>query len=307
MSFFDRLKSGLQKTRESFGSALDNLLNGPAEIDDELFDELEETLVTADIGFESSMAIIDRLREEVRRDHIREKKEVRSRLIQIMKDMLVASDQEAFDGPSKFPMVILVIGVNGVGKTTTIAKMAHYYKEMGRSVLLVAADTFRAAAIDQLDLWAQRAGVDLVKSEEGADPASVVYDGIHKAQRQHVDLLICDTAGRLHNKKNLMAELEKIYHIIEREYTKAHLETLLVLDAGTGQNAVLQAKEFNKVTKITGLVLTKLDGTSKGGVLYPLQLECKVPVRFIGVGEGMDDLRPFDSQDFVQAIFGPKA
>lgn len=304
MGLFDFLKEGLQKTRDSIGGALDNLFNGRATIDDELFDEIEETLVSADMGFETSMEVIDALRDAVAEEHIRDPQLVRVRLVEIMKEKLLAANLETalIEEPGR-PMVILVIGVNGVGKTTTIGKLANHLKHQGKSVLLCAADTFRAAAIDQLEEWSHRAGVDIVRREEGADPASVVYDGIHAAQARGTDVLICDTAGRLHNKKNLMQELEKIYRIIAREYEQATLETLLVLDATTGQNAISQAREFNKVTNITGLILTKLDGTAKGGVVFPLQLEVKVPVKFIGVGEQMNDLRPFSVEPFVDAIF----
>lgn len=303
MGFFNRLKAGLEKTRQNLNGALDNLFNGYADIDEDMYEELEETLMTSDIGFETSMDIIDELRDRVREERIREPAKVKDVLIDIMRSKLIESGSDNPLKESRGPLVILVIGVNGVGKTTTIGKLAHYIKSMGRSVLLAAADTFRAAAIDQLVTWADRAGVDIVRPKEGADPASVVYDAVHRAQANSYDVLICDTAGRLHNKKNLMAELEKIYKIIKNEYSKAELETLLVLDASTGQNAILQAREFNKVTDITGLVLTKLDGTAKGGVIYPLQLECQVPVSFIGVGEGIDDLRPFEAKDFVDAIF----
>lgn len=304
MGLFDFLKEGLQKTRDSIGGALDNLFNGRATIDDELFDEIEETLVSADMGFETSMEVIDALRDAVAEEHIRDPQLVRVRLVEIMKEKLLAANLEtALIEETGHPMVILVIGVNGVGKTTTIGKLANHLKQQGKSVLLCAADTFRAAAIDQLEEWSHRAGVDIVRREEGADPASVVYDGIHAAQARGTDVLICDTAGRLHNKKNLMQELEKIYRIIAREYEQATLETLLVLDATTGQNAISQAREFNKVTNITGLILTKLDGTAKGGVVFPLQLEVKVPVKFIGVGEQMNDLRPFSVEPFVDAIF----
>lgn len=304
MGLFDFLKEGLQKTRDSIGGALDNLFNGRATIDDELFDEIEETLVSADMGFETSMEVIDALRDTVAEEHIRDPQLVRVRLVEIMKEKLLAANLEtALIEEPGHPMVILVIGVNGVGKTTTIGKLANHLKQQGKSVLLCAADTFRAAAIDQLEEWSHRAGVDIVRREEGTDPASVVYDGIHAAQARGTDVLICDTAGRLHNKKNLMQELEKIYRIIAREYEQATLETLLVLDATTGQNAISQAREFNKVTNITGLILTKLDGTAKGGVVFPLQLEVKVPVKFIGVGEQMNDLRPFSVEPFVDAIF----
>ena len=250
------------------------------------------------------MEVIDALRDTVAEEHIRDPQLVRVRLVEIMKEKLLAANLEtALIEEPGHPMVILVIGVNGVGKTTTIGKLANHLKQQGKSVLLCAADTFRAAAIDQLEEWSHRAGVDIVRREEGADPASVVYDGIHAAQARGTDVLICDTAGRLHNKKNLMQELEKIYRIIAREYEQATLATLLVQDATTGQNAISQAREFNKVTNITGLILTKLDGTAKGGVVFPLQLEVKVPVKFIGVGEQMNDLRPFSVEPFVDAIF----
>lgn len=304
MGLFDFLKQGLQKTRESLGGALDNLFNGRATIDDDLFEEIEEALVSADMGFETAMDVIDTLREVVAEERIREPQQVRLRLVEILKEKLLASNlHTALQEQAGRPMVILVIGVNGVGKTTTIGKLAAYLKGQGKSVLLAAADTFRAAAIDQLEEWSRRADVAIVRREEGADPASVVYDGIHAAKARGTDVLICDTAGRLHNKKNLMQELEKIYRILSREYEQATLETLLVLDATTGQNAIQQARAFNEVTDITGLVLTKLDGTAKGGVVFPLQLEVKVPVKFIGVGEQMEDLRPFDAEAFVDAIF----
>ena len=253
MGFFDFLKEGLKKTRDSLGGALDNLFNGRATIDDELFDEIEETLVSADMGFETSMDVIDTLRDVVAEEHIRDPQQVRLRLVEILKEKLLVSNlHTSLQEEAGRPMVILVIGVNGVGKTTTIGKLAAYLKGQGKSVLLAAADTFRAAAIDQLEEWSNRAGVGIVRREEGADPASVVFDGIHAAKARGVDVLICDTAGRLHNKKNLMQELEKIYRILSREYEQATLETLLVLDATTGQNAIQQARAFNEVTNITG-------------------------------------------------------
>ncbi|WP_053943289.1 signal recognition particle-docking protein FtsY [Kallipyga gabonensis] len=303
MGFFDKLKEGLSKTRDSLAGAVDDIVHGRATIDDEMFDDLEETLVMADIGFDSSMAIIDDLRDKVAKDRIRETDGVIAALKEIMAERLLTDSSVTDIVHRQGPTVLLVIGVNGVGKTTTIAKIANYLKGEGKSVLLCAGDTFRAAAIDQIQMWADRVGVPLVKKEEGSDPASVVFDGIQEAKNRSSDVLIIDTAGRLHNKKNLMKELEKIHSIIEREYGEAYLESLLVLDASTGQNAVLQAKAFNEVTKMTGLVLTKLDGTAKGGVVYPLQYECQVPVQWIGVGEGMDDLRPFDPKSFVEAIF----
>lgn len=304
MGFFDKLKDGLSKTRENFYGAIDNIVNGKATIDDEMFDELEETLITSDVGMDSTMEIIDTLRDRVAEGHVRDPKEVKVLLAEIMKEKLISDSKATQILSLDRPAVILVIGVNGVGKTTTIGKIANYLKNEGKSVLLCAGDTFRAAAIDQLQMWSDRVGVPIIMSQEGADPASVVYDGISQAKNNHVDILLVDTAGRLHNKKNLMQELAKINRIIEREFAGAFHETLLVLDASTGQNAILQAKAFNEVTNITGLILTKLDGTAKGGVIFPLQKECQIPVQWIGVGEGVDDLRPFNPEEFVQAIFG---
>lgn len=303
-SLFQSLKEGLQKTRRSFSDAMDNLFRGRADIDDDLFDELEEFLISADVGVEATMRLIDDLRQKVGDEHIREVSGVRAALVDVLRENLAKKNAEnALDVQKGTPTVILVIGVNGVGKTTTIGKMAARLKKDGYSVLLAAADTFRAAAIDQLDLWAKRADVPIIKRDEGADPASVVYDAIAAARARNVDVLLCDTAGRLHNKKNLMNELEKINRIIDREYGEANRETLLVLDATTGQNAIAQAQAFSEVASLTGLVLTKLDGTAKGGVVFPLQMECGVPVKFIGIGEDVDDLRPFDSDDFVRALF----
>ncbi len=303
MGFFDKLKQGLAKTRDDFSGVLDDIVYGRADIDEAMFEELEETLVMADIGFDSSMEIIDQLRDRVGKERIRDRGQVLEVLREIMADQLLSESKETALVGRKGPSVLLVIGVNGVGKTTTIGKIANYLRQEGKSVLLCAGDTFRAAAIDQLRLWSEKAQVPIVYKEEGADPASVVYDGIAEAKQRQSDVLIIDTAGRLHNKKNLMMELEKIHRIIDREYGEASLDALLVLDATTGQNAILQAKAFNEVTRITGLVLTKLDGTAKGGVVYPLQHECQVPVQWIGVGEGIDDLRPFRAEEFVAAIF----
>lgn len=303
MGFFDILKQGLAKTRDNFSGVLDDIVYGRADIDEAMFEELEETLVMADIGFDSSMEIIDQLRDRVGKERIRDRGQVLKALREIMADQLLSESKETALVGRKGPSVLLVIGVNGVGKTTTIGKIANYLRQEGKSVLLCAGDTFRAAAIDQLRLWSEKAQVPIVYKEEGADPASVVYDGIAEAKQRQSDVLIIDTAGRLHNKKNLMMELEKIHRIIDREYGEASLDALLVLDATTGQNAILQAKAFNEVTRITGLVLTKLDGTAKGGVVYPLQHECQVPVQWIGVGEGIDDLRPFRAEEFVAAIF----
>lgn len=304
MGFFESLKKGLTKTRDQVSGALDNLFHGKADIDDELFDEIEEILITADIGVEQVMSIIDELRDRVADEHIRDTGEVRKTLVEIMKQKLRERNLNCRIKIERgTPTIILIIGVNGVGKTTTIGKLASLFKAEGHRVMLGAADTFRAAAIDQLDEWANRAGVEIVKREEGADPASVIFDAIQSMKSRSCDVLICDTAGRLHNKKNLMNELEKMNRIILRECPECNRESLIVLDATTGQNALLQASEFSKVTDLTGIVLTKLDGTAKGGVVFPLQLECKVPVKYIGIGEKINDLRPFDADDFVDAIF----
>lgn len=304
MGLFDRLKSGLSKTRDNIAGALDNLFHGKATVDGELFDDIEEILISADIGVDTSLDLIDELREIVAKEHIRDAIKVKETLVKLLKETLTSQNKDSKLSVSKEqPTVVLVIGVNGVGKTTTIGKMAYQLKNDGYKVMLCAADTFRAAAIEQLTEWSDRAGVEIVKHEAGADPASVVYDGIHAAKSRKCDVLICDTAGRLHNKKNLMNELEKINRIIEREYPEATRESLLVLDASTGQNAVLQAQEFSKVTDLTGFVLTKLDGTAKGGVVFPLQVELPIPVKYIGIGEKIEDLRVFEASDFVDAIF----
>ncbi|MDO4779129.1 MAG: signal recognition particle-docking protein FtsY [Tissierellia bacterium] len=302
--FLERLKSGLLKTRDAMSSSIDNLINGKAKIDDDLYDELEEIMISADMGVDTTIKMIDRLRDTIEEKHIREPKMIKSELEQIMKEELKIknSDNELNFEQGK-QAIILIIGVNGVGKTTTIGKLAHNLQSEGRSVLLAAADTFRAAAIDQLTEWANRANVEIIAHNEGADPASVVFDAIKSQRAKNKDVLIIDTAGRLHNKKNLMNELEKINRIISREHPEATRETLLVLDATTGQNAIFQAKEFNNVTDISGIVLTKLDGTAKGGVVFPLQVEHNIPVKYIGVGEGIDNLEKFDSDKFVEALF----
>lgn len=304
LSFLDRLKNGLTKTRTAFNSAIDNLVNGKAEIDDDLYDELEEILISADMGVETTVNTIDELRNVIADKHIRDPKLIKGELENLLKENLKVknrnNDLNIVDGKQT---VILVIGVNGVGKTTTIGKLAYNLQKEGKSVLLAAGDTFRAAAIDQLQEWADRVNVDLIKNAEGSDPASIVFDALHAQKSQNKDVLIIDTAGRLHNKKNLMNELEKINRIIDREHPDANKETLLVLDATTGQNAVFQAKEFNKVTEITGIILTKLDGTAKGGVVFPLQIEHNIPVKYIGIGEQKDNLEKFDSEKFVDALF----
>ena len=289
MGFFDKLKNGLTKTRESIAKQVNNVFSVFVKVDDELFENLEEALIMADIGVETSTYIIEKLRDNVKHKHITDGNLVKEELKSIISEILSALDTTV--NTSTTPSVILVIGVNGVGKTTSIGKIASHYKSMGKKVLLAAADTFRAAAIDQLDIWAQRSGCDIIKHQENSDPAAVVFDACTAAKARGADILICDTAGRLHNKKNLMAELAKINRVIERELPDSARETLLVLDATTGQNAVSQAKLFSEAADITGIILTKLDGTAKGGIVISIAKEQNVPVKFVGVGEGIDDLQ----------------
>lgn len=300
MGFLNKIKNGLAKTRESVMGKVDGVFKSFTKIDEELFDELEEILVTADVGVETSEYIISELRRGVKAEGAKDPEDVRRLLRKIMSEML--SGGEELDLSTK-PSVILVIGVNGVGKTTTIGKMAADLKSKGKRVILAAADTFRAAAIDQLEIWANRADVEIVKHQEGADPAAVIFDALSAGRARGADVVICDTAGRLHNKKNLMDELSKISKVIDRELPGAARENLLVLDATTGQNAVNQAKAFKETAGLTGIVLTKLDGTAHGGVVFAIKHELGVPVKYIGVGEGIDDLQPFSSQDFVNALF----
>lgn len=301
MGFFDKLKNGLTKTRESIAKQVNNVFSVFVKVDDELFENLEEALIMADIGVETSTYIIEKLRDNVKHKHITDGNLVKEELKSIISEILSTLDTTV--DTSTTPSVILVIGVNGVGKTTSIGKIASHYKSMGKKVLLAAADTFRAAAIDQLDIWAQRSGCDIIKHQENSDPAAVVFDACTAAKVRGADILICDTAGRLHNKKNLMAELAKINRVIERELPDSARETLLVLDATTGQNAVSQAKLFSEAADITGIILTKLDGTAKGGIVISIAKEQNVPVKFVGVGEGIDDLQEFNSDDFAKAIF----
>ena len=301
MGFFDKLKNGLTKTRESIAKQVNNVFSVFVKVDDELFENLEEALIMADIGVETSTYIIEKLRDNVKHKHITDGNLVKEELKSIISEILSTLDTTV--DTSTTPPVILVIGVNGVGKTTSIGKIASHYKSMGKKVLLAAADTFRAAAIDQLDIWAQRSGCDIIKHQENSDPAAVVFDACTAAKARGADILICDTAGRLHNKKNLMAELAKINRVIERELPDSARETLLVLDATTGQNAVSQAKLFSEAADITGIILTKLDGTAKGGIVISIAKEQNVPVKFVGVGEGIDDLQEFNSDDFAKAIF----
>ena len=304
LGLLQRLKQGLSKTRNAVSSSIDNLINGKADIDDDLYEELEEIMISADIGVETTVSIIDELRDYIEENHIRDPKLIKTDLIRIMKQKLMSKNSNNdLNYEDNKPLVVLVIGVNGVGKTTTIGKLSHNTKNDGKRVSLAAADTFRVAAIQQLTEWANRASVEIIAHEEGSDPASVVFDAIRSHKTKNKDVLIIDTAGRLHNKKNLMNELEKINRIIDKQYPEATRETLLVLDATTGQNAIYQAKEFNKVADISGIVLTKLDGTAKGGVVFPLQVENDIPVKYIGVGEGIDNLEKFDSDKFVEAMF----
>ena len=301
MGFFDKLKQGLTKTREGIAEQINNVFSTFVAVDEDLFEELEEALIMADIGVETSTYIIEQLRYRVKHKFINDANGVRAELVDVISDIL--DGQNCDMDLSKKPAVILVIGVNGVGKTTSIGKIASHYKSMGMRVMLAAADTFRAAAIDQLDVWAQRSGCEIIKHEENSDPAAVVFDACHAAKARGVDVLICDTAGRLHNKKNLMAELEKINRVISRDLPDSSRETLLVLDATTGQNAVSQAKLFGEAADISGIVLTKLDGTAKGGIVIALAKEQNLPVKFVGVGEGVDDLQEFNSHDFAKALF----
>ena len=299
--FFDKLKDGLAKTRNSINEKVSEVLNLAIIINDELYEELEEILITSDIGVDTSIYVIEKLKKKVKDYKIKDPAEIIPCLKEVLIDIL--GDDENPVGPTELPKVILVIGVNGVGKTTSIGKIAASLKAEEYKVLIAAADTFRAAAIDQLEIWSKRAGVALIKHQEGSDPAAVVFDAVQAAKARKVDVLICDTAGRLHNKKNLMDELAKINRVIKREYSEAHMETLLVIDATTGQNGVQQAKQFMEVCPIDGIILTKLDGTAKGGVVISIKKQLNIPVRYIGVGEGVDDLQVFNSKDFVEALF----
>ena len=303
MGFFDRLKKGLAKTRETFTNKIEKLIIGYADIDDALLDELEETLIMSDVGVKTTERLMADVRKGIKKKEINTPEDLKPFLAERISEILLTGSDEtrlAAAGPT----VLLVIGVNGVGKTTTIGKLAAYYKEQGKSVMLAAADTFRAAAIDQLEIWGQRTGASVIRHEEGSDPAAVAFDAVKAARARSIDMLIIDTAGRLQTKSNLMEELKKINRVIQREVPEAPHETLLVLDATTGQNAISQADLFTKAAPITGIVLTKLDGTAKGGVIIGLKSELAMPVKWIGVGEGVDDLRPFVAKDFARALFG---
>ncbi|MGI6093938.1 MAG: signal recognition particle-docking protein FtsY [Lachnospiraceae bacterium] len=302
--FFSKLVQGLAKTRDNIVAGIDSIFSGFSSIDEDFYEEIEEILVMGDIGINTTTSIIENLKEQVAEKHITEPSECKQLLIDSIKQQM-AVGETAYEFEHK-KSVILVIGVNGVGKTTSVGKLAGKLKDQGKKVILAAADTFRAAAGEQLEQWAGRAGVELIGGQAGADPASVVYDAIAAAKSRNADVLLCDTAGRLHNKKNLMEELRKIYRIIAKEYPEAHLETLVVLDGTTGQNALVQARQFKEVADITGIILTKLDGTAKGGIAVAIEAELDVPVKYIGVGESIDDLQKFDPDEFVNALFDIK-
>lgn len=300
MGLFDKLKEGLAKTRNSISEKVESVLTFNKKIDDELYEELEEIMIMSDMGVGTTDKIISKLKEKVKSDRISDSEGVKKALKDIIAEIMGSEKRTIV--PPNTPAVYMIVGVNGVGKTTSIGKMAYYLKDKGYKVMLAAGDTFRAAAIDQLEIWGDRCGVEVIKQKEDADPASVIYDAIQSAKARKADVLICDTAGRLHNKKNLMEELRKINKVIEREYGGAYKQTFLVLDATTGQNALLQAKQFIEVADVNGLILTKLDGTAKGGIVVAINDELNIPVKMIGVGEGIDDLQEFDPEAFAEAI-----
>ena len=299
MGLFDKIKKGLSKTRNAFSGRMDELVENYQELDDDFYEDLTDILIMADVGVETSELAVNRLREQVKAEKIGSADKAREALKKILVDILWAEPMQLTS-----PMVLLIIGVNGVGKTTSIGKLASRMKALGRRVIICAGDTFRAAAADQLTVWSERAGVPIIKHREGADPAAVVFDGIQAAKGRHADVLLVDTAGRLHNKAHLMEELKKISRVVEREYPQATLGALLVIDATTGQNGLAQAKVFSEVANLEGIVLTKLDGTAKGGIAIAIRNELGLPVRYIGLGEQIDDMQPFDAKEFVDAIFG---
>ncbi len=302
--FFGRLVEGLTKTRDNIVSGIDSIFSGFSAIDDDFYEEIEETLIMGDIGIQTTMAIVEDLRQKVKEQHIKEPGQCKEVLIESMKNQMNLGEN-AYEFEHRTSEV-LVIGVNGVGKTTSIGKLAGQLKSQGKRVVLAAADTFRAAAIEQLTEWANRAGVEIIAQQEGSDPAAVIYDAVAAAKARHADVLICDTAGRLHNKKNLMEELKKINRIIDKEYPDVYRETLVVLDGTTGQNAMVQARQFMEVAQITGIILTKLDGTAKGGIAVAIQSELGIPVKYVGIGETIDDLQKFDADSFINALFQVK-
>lgn len=302
--FFSRLVEGLNKTRENIVSGMDSIFSGFSAIDEDFYEELEETLIMGDLGIQTTMSVLEDLRKKVKEQHIKEPVECKQLLIDSIREQMDLGEN-AYEFENR-KSVVLAIGVNGVGKTTSVGKLAGQLKDEGKKVILAAADTFRAAAIEQLTEWANRAGVEIIAQQEGSDPAAVIYDAVAAAKSRQADVLICDTAGRLHNKKNLMEELRKINRIIDKEYPDAYRETLVVLDGTTGQNAMAQAKQFMEVADITGIILTKLDGTAKGGIAVAIQSELGIPVKYVGVGEKIDDLQKFNSEDFVTALFDVK-
>jgi len=299
--FFGRLVEGLAKTRSNIVHGMDNIFSGFSAIDDDFYEEIEETLIMGDLGIQTTMSIVEDLRNKVKEQHIKEPSECKAILMQSMKEQMDLGEN-AYEFENR-KSVILVIGVNGVGKTTSVGKLAGQLKDSGKKVILAAADTFRAAAIEQLTEWSHRAGVEIIAQKEGSDPAAVIYDAVSAAKSRNADVLICDTAGRLHNKKNLMEELKKMNRIIDKEYPDAYRETLVVLDGTTGQNAMAQAKQFMEVADVTGIILTKLDGTAKGGIAVAIQSELGIPVKYIGIGEKIDDLQKFDAEQFIHALF----
>jgi len=303
--FFGRLVAGLTRTRDHIVSGMDSIFSGFSAIDEDFYEELEEMLIMGDLGIKTTMSIMEDLRSKVKEQHIKEPSDCRQLLIDSIKGQMDLGEN-AYEFENR-TSVVLVIGVNGVGKTTSVGKLAAQLKDSGKKVILAAADTFRAAAIEQLTEWAHRAGVEIIAQQEGSDPAAVIYDAVAAAKSRHADVLICDTAGRLHNKKNLMEELKKINRIIDREYPEAYRETLVVLDGTTGQNALAQARQFMEAARITGIILTKLDGTAKGGIAVAIQSELGIPVKYVGIGEKPDDLQKFDSEDFVNALFETKS
>lgn len=298
MNFFNRLKQGLSKTRNSFSDKIDNLMRFTKKIDEETFEELEELLISADVGVDTTQKLIEGLRDKAKEKRISNAEELKTALKEEIKGLLPEEEVSL-----SFPSILLVVGVNGVGKTTSIGKLANKFKSENKKVILAAADTFRAAAVEQLEIWGQRVGVDVIKHQEGADPASVVFDALQAGKARRADLVICDTAGRLHTKKNLMDELKKLYRVCQKEYPEAAIKSLLVLDATTGQNALVQAKLFKEAVDFSGIILTKLDGTAKGGIAIAIASELNIPVWYIGIGEGIDDLEDFNSKAFVDAIF----
>lgn len=297
MSFFEKLKQGMSKTRKNIAEKLSGVFSVFTKVDEELLEELEETLILCDLGVNTATSVIEQLRRQIKEEKLKEVDQVKNALKQLLLELVQFEQQE-----ETFPKVVLVVGVNGAGKTTSIGKIAHVYEQQGRKVLLAAADTFRAAAAEQLSIWAERAGVPIIKYGEGHDPAAVVYDAIDSAKHRGSDIILCDTAGRLHNKKNLMNELGKISRVIDREYPEAARETLLVLDGTAGQNSLFQAREFANTVKIDGIVLTKLDGTAKGGFIFAIREELGIPVKYIGVGEGIEDLQPFNAREFIDSL-----